>query len=94
MNISSNETILTGKWISVDGEVRGDESTERIKSLVKSYLKQIAISPKYGAWEILYQDPNDKRYWEHTYPHSELQGGGPPMLINISNSEAKNKYDL
>jgi hypothetical protein len=28
----------------------------------------------------LYQDPDDLRYWEFSYPHAEMHGGGPPML--------------
>lgn len=31
-------------------------------------------------WTVLYQDPQDKRYWEFHYPEGELHGGGPPSL--------------
>jgi len=92
MKLLPNETNLTGKWIAEGQEVRRDAICERIEKLVSDYLKQIAVSEQWGAWETLFQDPDDGRYWERTYPQSELHGGGPPQLRCLSAEEAKRKY--
>jgi hypothetical protein len=47
-----------------------------------------------SAWETLYRDPNDGRYWERTYPHSDWHGGGPPCLTKITFDAAKEKYKV
>lgn len=86
-----NETELIGQWIKDGDRVTGDETCHRINYLVEHYLKKIGFS-EYGAWETLYQDPEDGRYWERIYPHGEWHGGGPPALINLSEDEAKKKY--
>jgi hypothetical protein len=92
MKLAPNETELVGAWIMEGGKVRGDPTCERIEWLVAHHLKEIAISKQWGAWETLYQDPDDSRYWERTYPQSELQGGGPPRLAVIAAEEVKRKY--
>ncbi len=89
-----DEEVLAGSWIRANTGIRGDAVCERIEWLVNSYLRMIAASPQWGDWETLFQDPNDGRYWERTYPHGELQGGGPPKLQAISAEAAKAKYDI
>ena len=42
----------------------------------------------------LYRDPNDNRLWELIYPQSEMHGGGPPELRNLTFNEARQKYDV
>jgi len=69
-----------------------DSAAKRIDFLVASYLKKIAI--REGGWTTLYQDPQDGRYWERTFPQSETQGGGPPVLKVISDSDARTLYNL
>jgi len=86
------ETELIGKWVEQGQEVRRDTTCERIERLIADHLKQIAVSEQWGAWETLFQDPDDGRYWERTYPQGELQGGGPPQLRCLSADEAKRKY--
>ena len=92
--LEPHEVELTGAWIFEDGRMQGDAATERIMWLVSHYLQKIATSKDYGAWETLFQDPEDGRYWEKTYPQSGLQGGGPPKLIMLSPEQAKLKYQL
>jgi hypothetical protein len=94
MKLQPNETELVGKWIADGKAVRADATCERIKWLIESHLKQIVFSPKYGAWETLFQDPDDQRYWERTYPQSEMHGGGPPALRCLSPEQAKAKYGI
>ena len=92
MKLQPHETELTGKWIADGQEVHRDATCERVERLVADHLKQIALSEQWGAWETLFQDPDDGRYWERTYPQGELQGGGPPQLRCLSADEARRKY--
>lgn len=87
-----HETELTGRWIIEGGEARRDATCERIEQLTAGHLNQVAVSKEWGAWETLFQDPDDGRYWERTYPQGELQGGGPPQLRCLSADEARRKY--
>ncbi|MEP6847325.1 MAG: Imm27 family immunity protein [Acidobacteriota bacterium] len=89
--LKPDENELIGTWIEIDGKVIGDAVSERIEFLTENYLEKIGFGA-YGAWEILYRDSQDGRFWERTFPHSGWQGGGPPALINLSESEAKAKY--
>lgn len=85
------ETSLIGQWLVIDNEVVADETTLRINMLTEHFLEKMGYGP-YGAWETLYIDPKDRRYWEKTYLQSDLHGGGPPSLICLSAEAAKNKY--
>jgi hypothetical protein len=53
--------------------------------LIEHHLKRVGEDP--SGWNILYRDPSDGRYWELIFPHSELQGGGPPTLCQISQED-------
>jgi len=90
--LNPSETTLVGEWYLADGRMQEDEICKRIKYLISSNLVKKATSD--GGWSILYQDKSDKRYWELSYPQSEMHGGGPPTLMNISEKEAKAKYDF
>lgn len=90
--LQPNETILTGKWLVQDGQTRRDTISERIQWLISHQLQKVADSPQWGAWETLYRDPDDGRYWERTYPRGEMQGGGPPQLKCLTAEEAVQKY--
>jgi hypothetical protein len=86
----STETELRGAWISSDGRVSADAICKRIDLLVGTVLKFLACTP--NGWQRLYQDLNDQRLWELSYPQSEMHGGGPPLLRNISLSEATQEF--
>ena len=92
MELVSDETELKGAWKLVDGRMRGDDVEERISWLVTHSLKPLASAS--GGWEILYLDPNDGRYWERTFLHGELQGGGPQCLRVLDQIAASRKYSL
>jgi hypothetical protein len=92
MKIAPHETELVGQWIVEKGEVSGDDTCKRIRWLTAHHLRKISISKQYGAWETLFQDPDDGRYWEQTYPRSGMHGGGPPLLRCLTREEAKDKY--
>ena len=82
MSIENQEIALRGSWKFDGKKVLKDSVCERIEYLISNYLKKVASDS--SGWNTLYQDPQDNRYWELIYPNSELHGGGPPSLINLS----------
>src|SRR5438094_1244122 len=92
MKISPQETELIGKWVAEEGRVRADDTCTRIMWLTSNHLREVVVSKESGGWETLFIDPDDGRYWERTYPQSEMHGGGPPALICLSSEQAKAKY--
>lgn len=92
MKLSNIENSLIGQWIYKGGSICKDETTEQIEWLINNQLKKIATDE--SGWDVLYIDPDDNRFWELVYSESEMQGGGPPSLIHISNENAKKKYSI
>jgi hypothetical protein len=92
--LQANETVLTGSWVACDGQVQGDTNCKRIEWLISNTLRKITDSPVSGGWETLYQDTDDNRYWERTYPQGELHGGGPAELRYLAAREASAKYGV
>jgi Immunity protein 27 len=90
--IRPEEIELIGRWETVNGVVCADAAAKRILELARTYLTKVAVSEAFGGWETLYQDPADLRFWELTYPHGEMHGGGPPKLKSLTVQEAKSKY--
>ncbi len=90
--LTPNETLLNGNWVFETGSMRGDAVEDRIGWLTSEKLVRVASHPEYGAWEILYRDPIDGRYWELTYPQGEMQGGGPKRLQVLDLGAASKKY--
>ncbi len=68
------------------------EDAARIADLTKHRFRKVAT--RESDWTILYQDPNDGRYWELTYPQSELHGGGPPLLSLLKADKAMQLYAI
>lgn len=92
LSLGPDETELIGSWILKNGAMAEDEISLRIRSLIESELQHIATSK--DGWEVLYKDGSDGRYWELTYPHGEMQGGGPIALILASRSMLEEKYGV
>ena len=90
MDIRPSETVLTGQWITQGGHPVADDVCKRILALTKSHLVEIGRDA--SGWNALYRDPNDGRYWELSYPQSELHGGGPPQLQCLTANEARQRY--
>ena len=86
----ADETQLVGSWVTEGHSVVADDVCRRIEKLTHSHLVKIAL----GNWTILYQDSNDLRYWELSYPQGHLHGGGPPALTHLSNAVAHSRYDF
>jgi len=77
-----------------NGKVRADETCDRIQWLTTHHLRKVATSKQWGDWETLFEDPDDGRFWERTYPQGEMQGGGPPRLSLLGREKAQAKYQL
>ena len=88
----SDETIILGAWIDKGGSIEGDDVCNRIEVLISEYLRKVGAAM--DDWSTLYIDLSDGRYWELTYPKSELHGSGPPMLSVIDKVEANRKYGI
>ncbi|MEZ0233236.1 MAG: Imm27 family immunity protein [Methylophilaceae bacterium] len=88
--LKPNETVLIGKWTETGNSVVCDAICHRIEALIAHHL--VPVTSSADGWSSLFQDPNDLRYWERTFPQSNWQGGGPPSLIYISASDAQTKY--
>ena len=92
MRLRPEESELNGRWVFEGGKAKKDETCLRIEMLVKQYLQKISTDDT--GWKILFRDPQDGRFWELTYPESEMHGGGPPRLSYISGEQARIKYSL
>jgi hypothetical protein len=90
--LKPDEDSVKGAWSYRDGQMMGDSNCRRIEWLIHHHLQKVADSIKAVAWETLYRDPDDGRYWEKTFPQSEIHGGGPPNLHTITSDEIKDKY--
>jgi hypothetical protein len=90
MEIQPDETLITGSWIFVNGRMVEDAAQKRINALSSGLLERIAETS--GGWEILYRDPRDGRYWEKTFPHSGMHGGGPASLRALDGKTIREKY--
>jgi len=87
-----SETILEGKWVAEPDRPAVDATVQRIEHLVEHHLVKVAHDA--SGWNTLFRDPTDERLWEKIFPHSHLNGGGPPTLRLISTSAAAAKYLL
>ncbi len=92
MKINKEETEIRCLLSLQKNKLTESPECERIHWLRNNYLIEIARNQ--AEWLILYQDPEDKRFWELRFEHAEMQGGGPPSLINISLEEVKKNFEL
>ena len=88
--LQSHESELRGTWAMIDGVLRADDVAERIDWLLQNVLSHVASDE--SGWVHLYVDPTSGRYWELSYPHGEMHGGGPPSLRLVGRSEARETY--
>jgi hypothetical protein len=80
--LQKHEAGIVGGWIYENSKMLADDNTLRIQWLVGHYL--LKTSTEDGGWTNNYQDPEDGRYWQHSYPKSYMHGGGPPMLEHVT----------
>lgn len=86
-HLKPDEIIIEGKWRFDGKAMKADSACKRIDWLINNSLNSIKSDE--SGWVTLYQDPNDKRYWLHYFPKSEMHGAGPPSLKAISINEAR-----
>lgn len=60
------ENSIVGAWHDIGGKMEPDMATSRIHSLLAADLTKLVSSS--SGWSALYQDPDDQRLWELTYP--------------------------
>lgn len=90
--LKADEDSVKGEWIFLDGKVVEDSNCKRIEWLIHHHLQKVGDGIAAGAWETLYRDPEDGRFWEKTHPRSEMHGGGPPSLQTIAANKVEDKY--
>ena len=88
--IERDEKQLVGRWEGLGGRFVADPVAKRIDALVADNLIRVTASA--DGWSVLYRDPEDGRLWELTHPESELPGGGPPTLTNLTEREAHDRF--
>jgi hypothetical protein len=91
-DLAPDEHLLAGAWAEHDNHTVHDAVDRRIFWLVTRRLS--AIGHAAGGWEQLYRDPRDGRFWELTFPHGSLHGGGPRRLERVDPSVAREKYGV
>lgn len=92
LKLMPSETVLCGSWLNGNDVLIADEVCSRIAYLLEHELRQVAVDD--SGWASLYVDPADGRFWELSFPKSEMHGGGPPMLTCIGGGEAASRYQL
>lgn len=82
------ETELQGKYLPEGGD---DATKQRVKWLCDHYLTELVVN--HEMWEVLYQDPEDGRYWERTEPQNGFMTE-PTKLSVLSREQVRAKYNL
>jgi hypothetical protein len=84
----------------ISGVIRGADGQWEVDGKTCQFIQQLIwnrfvhVDQREGGWTLLYHDPSDGTYWEYTYPHSEMHGGGPPVLTRLSVEEVRTLYRL
>ena len=90
--LGPDEERLDGAWLDAADGASSDVVDRRIFWLVRHALHARAMTN--GGWDQLFVDPRDGRYWELTFPHGSLHGGGPRRLATLTAESARAKYGL
>lgn len=90
--LEPTENELVGSIVINGGRAEFDEVAKRINWLVEHSLNH--LSDDESGWLSLYENPQDGRYWERTFPNGENHGGGAPKLSLIDREKAKVKYHI
>jgi Immunity protein 27 len=72
---------LNDVWEFCDGRMRAVGDARSIDDLLKNKLVEVRKED----WAILYRDKETGEFWDLTYPQSEMHGGGPRRLREVSN---------
>jgi hypothetical protein len=92
-DLAPDERLLVGSWTEARAGALHDEVDQRILWLLASRrLTLLAVAE--GGWRQLYRDPRDGRFWELTFPHGSLHGGGPRRLAVVTSEAAREQYGV
>ncbi|MEE2691656.1 MAG: Imm27 family immunity protein [Pseudomonadota bacterium] len=86
---TSEEKIITAV---VTDRRRRTEISKRIHWLTREQFSFVKSTD--DGWSRLYWDAHDGRYWELTYPHSEMHGGGPAQIEEVTPEYASLRYGV
>ena len=75
---------LIEQWVIDKSGMGASGDAQRIDVLLESELTKVAVAD--GGWRKLYQHRATGRFWELSYPHGELHGGGPRQLVELSDT--------
>jgi hypothetical protein len=77
---------LNDVWVMRDGKMVAEGDAEAINVLLGD-LDRVADGA--AGWALLYRHRKTGVFWELTYPHGEMHGGGPRRLrqINIASPD-------
>jgi hypothetical protein len=69
--------------------ISGSEAVETYIS-----LNLVKVATDQSGWDTLYLNTTDNQYWLHTYPNSEMHGGGQPQLQQVTELVAKKEFGV
>lgn len=70
------EFLLKGSTVVAAGDAA------RIDVMLRDEL--VKVGAEEGGWTTLYRHKTTGTFWELTYPNSEMHGGGPRQLVELS----------
>lgn len=79
--VLSNLGDLSDKWVLRDGRMSNEGDARLIDALISNELTEVAVSD--NGWRKLFRHRKTGCFWELSYPHSELPGGGPRRLREL-----------
>ena len=85
--ILSDRADLADRWIMRGSGMSNEGDAGEIDALLSADLAEVANTD--DGWRIVYRHRATGVLWELSYPHSEMQGGGPRRLRELSLSDAE-----
>ena len=82
--------IIKGNWLVVDEKIVGDSICEIIENMIANNLDE--VGNREGGWITLFKEKTTGKFWERTFPESNMHGGGPPQLELLSKNDIKERY--
>lgn len=89
-DLQPQERQVTGQWKEGVGGSTTDSVDARIFWLVTTRLQPKGRTD--DGWTALFLDQRDGRFWELTFPHGSLFGGGPRELTWLPVEDVELKY--
>ncbi len=75
-----------------DSSVVRDNAGLEIERRLHEELRYVGSSD--DGWSQLFVDRFDYTYWEMTFPQSDMHGGGPKLLSQVTKDFAHAKYSI